>query len=287
MSTRFTAGVRYMIAAAFMFSLMSLFVKLAGQRLPSQEIVLVRSIVTLVFSYAGVRLAGAPLWGNDKKWLILRGLAGFAALSCFYYALTRLPLADANVIQYTNPAFTAVLAAVFLRERVGWMEMAGMFLSLAGVAMIARPSFLFGGFAGSIDVVAVGVGLTGALLAASAYVIVRKLRTTENPYVIIFYFPLISTFGSVPTALPVAVWPTPAEWLMLVVGVGLTAQLGQIFMTKGLHLERAGRATAISYLQVLFAAILGIVVFGEYPDVLTLGGALLVVVGTLLASYRP
>lgn len=273
-----------MIAAAFMFSVMSLFVKLAGQRLPSQEIVLVRSIVTLIFSYLGVRLVRKSLWGHNKRWLIMRGLTGFAALSCFYYALTKLPLADANVIQYMNPAFTALLAAAFLRESIGLKEVSGTLVSLSGVALIARPSFLFGTHAAPLDLVAVGIGVIGAFLAASAYVIVRKLRETEHPLVIVFYFPLISTIGSLPIALPDAIWPTPLEWIMLVAGVGLSAQFGQIFMTKGLHLERAGRATAISYLQVLFAAVWGILFFREIPDMMTITGALLVIAGTILST---
>lgn len=274
-----------MAAAAFFFSLMSLFVKLAGQRLPSQEIVFVRSVVTLLFSYLAVRWLGISPWGRDRRWLLLRGLTGFAALSCFYYALTKLPLADATVIQYTNPAFTALLAALMLREAIGWAEGLGTLVSLAGVALIARPAFLFGSSAASIDLAAAAIALLGALLAAAAYVIVRKLRSTEHPLVIVFYFPLVSSLGSLPTAALTGLeWPTPVEWLMLVFGVGVSAQLGQIFMTKGLHLERAGRATAFSYLQVVFAALWGLLVFGELPDALGITGALLVVAGTLMAT---
>lgn len=273
-----------MVLAAFMFSIMSMFVKLAGQRLPSQEIVLVRSIVTLIYSYAALRLFGISPWGHDKRWLIVRGTLGFAALSCFFYALTKLPLADATVIQYTNPALTALLAAVFLKETIGWTRVAGTLLSLFGVAVIARPSFLFGAASSSLDLTAVGVALLGAILSAAAYVVVRMLRRSESPLVIVFYFPLISTIGSVPTAFPGAVWPTWTEWIMLIAGIGIAAQAGQIFMTKGLHLEQAGRATAVSYLQVVFAAVWGMLVFSEIPDSMTIGGAVLVVAGTLVAT---
>ena len=86
-----------MLAAAFFFSLMSLQVKLAGQRLHSSEIVFVRSLLSLVFTYVLLKRARVPLWGHRKGPLVLRGLFGFIALSCFFFALTRLPLADATV----------------------------------------------------------------------------------------------------------------------------------------------------------------------------------------------
>ena len=81
------AGVRFMLASAFFFSLMSLLVKVAGRGLPSQEIVLVRGVVTLVLSYWMVKRARIYPWGNRRWILVLRGLLGFAALSCFYFAL--------------------------------------------------------------------------------------------------------------------------------------------------------------------------------------------------------
>ncbi len=279
-----STGLRYMVGAAFFFSIMSLFVKLVGQRLPSQEIVLVRSAVTLFYSYLVVRWAGLSLWGRNKRGLLLRGFFGFLALSCFFFALTKLPLADATVIHYTNPVFTAVIAAFVLDEAVGRGEIAGALLSLGGVALIAQPSFLFGG-GGALPLLYVGVALLGAILASVAYVMVRKLRATEHPLVIVFYFPLVATLGSVPTALPTAVWPTPLEWVILIVGVGGTAQIAQIFLTKGLHAERAGRAMSISYLQIVFAAIWGMLFFQEYPDLLSIAGALLVVGGTLVVAY--
>ena len=278
-------GLRYMIGAAFAFSLMSLFVKMVGQRLPSQQIVLVRSVVTLIYSIALLQWAGQPFWGNNKPLLILRGLFGFAALSCFFFALTKLPLADATVIHYTNPVFTALLAAAFLGESLSRTDMAGGLLSLAGITLVAQPSFLFGG-SSELPLLYVGIAVLGALLSAGAYVTVRRLRKTEHPLVIIFYFPLVTLAASAPTALPSAVWPTPLEWLILIVGVGVTAQVGQLLLTQGLHEERAGRAMSMSYLQIVFAALWGLFFFDEYPDAVSLAGALLVVGGTYLVARQ-
>src|SRR5690606_37022932 len=125
-------------------SLMSLFVKVAGRRLPSQEVVLVRAVISLALTLAALRRAGIRPWGNSRRLLWLRGGLGFAALSCFYYSIARLPLADATVIQFTNPIFAALLAAWFLKEPVRIPEAMCVLVSMAGVLLVARPAFLFG-----------------------------------------------------------------------------------------------------------------------------------------------
>lgn len=279
--SRLSGGLVYMVGAALFFSMMSAFVKTLGGHLPSQEIVLVRSAVTLVYSYLLVRWAGKALWGTNRKLLVLRGALGLCGVSCFFWALTVLPLADATVLHYTNPVLTALLAALFLGESLGTSEVGGALLSLAGVVLIAQPSFLFGTGA-SLDLAYVGIALAGALFSSSAYVTVRKLRETEHPLVIVFYFPLVATIGSVPlTAAADPAWPSLLEWVILVLGVAAAAQIAQVLLTNGLHRERAGRAMSMTYLQIVFAAVWGMLFFGEYPDLLSIAGAALVIGGTV------
>lgn len=279
-------GLLMMIGAAFFFSLMSAFVKSLGGALPSQEIVLVRSAVTLGYSYALVRWAGKAPWGTNRKLLLLRGLFGLGGVSCFFWALTALPLADATVLHYTNPVITALLAALVLGETLGRAEIGGALLSLGGVALIAQPSFLFGEIGGAgLNLAYVGVALGGAFFSSCAYVTVRKLRATEDPLVIVLYFPLVATLGSIPlTATAQPAWPTLWEWGVLILGVGVTAQVAQVLLTNGLHAERAGRAMSMTYLQIVFAAVWGALFFGEVPDLWSVAGAALVVGGTLLVA---
>lgn len=278
-------GVRYMVASAFFFSVMSLGVKLVGQRIPSQEVVLVRGVLNAAFTYGLLRRAGVPALGNRPSVLILRGLFGFLALSCLYYGFVHLPLADATVLQYTNPVWTALLAAWLLRERVESGEAGVMVASLAGVVLIARPGFIFGGDAARLDLLAVGVVLLGSILSAAAYVTVRQLARTEDPLVIVFYFTLVAMVGSLPGTIAAAVWPTPLEWGFLLL-VGVCAQAGQVFLTRGLQLEPAGRATAIGYLQVVFAAVWGAIFFAEVPDGWVITGAAVILGSTLILARR-
>jgi len=270
-----------MVAAAFFFSLMSLIVKRLGVRIPTAEIVFARSLVMLVASWVMLHRSGVRPWGRRRRLLVLRALSGFAALFCFFYAVTRLPLADVTVLHFTNPVFTAIIAAVALGEAMGRREVGGLVLSLAGVVMIARPTFLFGAVEGSLDPLVVSVALMGAVCSSVAYVTIRKLRETDDPLVVVFYFPLVSTPLSVPLMVGHMVWPTPVEWVLLSL-VGLVTFVAQVCLTNGLHRERAGRAMSISYVQVVFAALWGLLAFGETPGLLGVAGAALVFAGTLV-----
>lgn len=283
-ASRIPPGMRYMAAGALFFSVMSLLVKVAGERLPSQQVVMARAGVTLALSWWAVRRAGVSPWGNRRGLLVVRGVVGFAALSAFYHSVVHLPLADATVIQYTNPVWAVLFAVPFLGERLRGRELLAMAVSLVGVVVVMRPGFLFGAGA-ALPPLTVGIGLGGAVFSAAAYVTVRKLGATEHPAVIVFYFALVSTVGSVPMALPGALWPTPMEWLVLL-GVGIFTQMGQVAITHGLRLERAGRATATGYLQIVFAATWGTLFFAERPDLATMLGAALIVASTLALARR-
>jgi drug/metabolite transporter (DMT)-like permease len=276
-------GFLYMVESALAFTVMGVFAKLAGQRLPVVEIVFARGLVSLVLSVTALRRSGVSPWGRNRPRLVVRGLIGASGLGCVFYALKFLPLAEATVIQYLHPVFTAVLAAVLLRERAGAGILLSLALGIAGVLLVARPAFLFGGFsAAELPPFALLAALGGAFLSACAYVAVRHLSATEHPVVIVFYFALVATFASLPFAATAAVLPRGLEWGMLA-GVGVAAQAGQVALTHGLRLEPATRATALSYLQVVFAAIAGALVFGDRPGVFTVAGALLILAGSLVA----
>jgi drug/metabolite transporter (DMT)-like permease len=163
--------------------------------------------------------------------------------------------------------------------------LSGLVLSLFGVALVAQPSFLFGSGARNLDLFAVIVALCASVLSSLAYTTVRKLRETDHHLVVVFYFTLVSAPASVPLLIGHWVWPTPVEWCVLL-GVGIVTQIAQICLTKGLHRERAGRAMSISYIQVLFAATWGGVVFGELPNLIGIGGAVLIFGGMLLVARR-
>jgi len=283
---RLTPGIRHMLMGTLFFSAMSVFAKLAGDRLPTMELVLARVVVTLVMCWWALRRLPISPWGNDKKLLLLRGFAGFMGLSCYFYAINHLPLADATVIQFCNPMLAALLAVFALGEPLRGADVVATLLSMVGVVLVAQPTFLFSSGA-ALDPVAVVIGMVGAVFSAVAYVVIRRLGATEHHMVVVFYFPLVTGPASLPLlAAEGIVVPQGVEWLLLL-GIGVAAQLGQIEITQGFKLETAGRASAVTYIQIVLAYTWGILLFGEYPNMLSVLGAVLVVLGVFSVTRRP
>ena len=270
-----------MVASALSFSLMGVCVKQVGGRIPVAEVVFARAIVSVALSWWLLHRAGIPAWGKRRWLLIWRGAIGTAALVCVYAALAALPLAAATVLQYLYPPFTALLAWLMLGEPIGKRVLAAMALGWLGVLLVAQPAGLLQGGA-TMALVPVLIAIAGALFTAFAYVSVRSLGTSEHPLVIVFYFPLVALPLSLPLVALNPVLPTPAELLWLI-GVGVFTQLGQVYLTRSLTALPAARATAISYVQVLFAGGWGWLLFGESIDSWTIAGAGLVLAATLVS----
>lgn len=271
-------GIPRLVGAAFFFSVMSVLVKKAGAVLPVEMLVLARGVVTLVLSYALLRHQGISPWGVDRKRLLLRGLFGTGGLVCFFFAVTQLPLAEVTVIHYLNPIFTALLAALVLKEAMGAALVGALVAAVAGTILVSKPTFLFGGVV-TLPAVGVAAALGGALFSACAYVTVRRVVRTDHPHVVVFYFPVVAVPLTMPFAVARWVWPSATGWLLLL-GIGVVTQIAQVLLTQGLKLVPAGRGTAVGYIQIVFAAIWGMILFGETPSWTTGLGAALIVIST-------
>lgn len=265
----FSRGIADMLLAAFFFSLMAVFVKAAGNRIPWQEIVLFRSLIVFAITAYWIRRKGLPLIGNNRPLLFLRGFFGFVGLSAFYFTLTHIPIADSVLLQYTSPLFTTLLAMVILKEPTPARQWGYFLLAFLGIGLIIRPGF-------HLTFLPAVVGLVGAAGAGVAYNLVRKLRETDHPLHIILSLPAVSIIFSLPMVLANFVMPSGWEWPMLL-GVGISTQIAQFFLTRGLHRETAARATNVTYINVVFSAIWGLILWNEIPDWRSIVGAVLIV----------
>jgi len=275
-----------MILSALGFALMAACVKKASVNgIPVLQIVVFRALISLALSYWDVRRKAIPLFGFNKPLLIARGLVGSFALTCVYYSVTQMPLADATVLQYLHPMFTALLAVWFLKEAIHPSLIASIGLSFIGLLMIARPSWLFADAGSATPEFAIFAAIVGSFASAVAYVLVRKLSQSEDPSVIIFYFPLVTLPLSLLFIGNNFVVPN-METLGILLLVGLFTQVGQLGLTKAMQTEPAGRATAFSYLQVVFAAGLGWIFFSEVPTVWVWCGAASIMVGAMVNMWR-
>ncbi len=281
------SGAHFMLASAVAFTGMTAAAKVVGARLPVFEVVFVRAALSVLATLWLLRRARVPALGSRRPLLFLRGVFGFFGVSCSFYAVIHLPLAEATLLQFTHPLFTVALAALVLGERIERGVLLGVPLAVLGVLAVVRPAALFGGVSAPLDPVAAGVALAGAFFAADAYVSVRHLaRTGEHPLAIVLSFPLVTVVIALPLLLRDFVWPRGAEWLWLL-ATGAFAQVGQMCLTRGIQLLPASRATVFSYTQIVFAAGAGALLFGERPDAWTLAGGALVLGGAWLASRAP
>jgi drug/metabolite transporter (DMT)-like permease len=279
-----SSGAGFMVAAAAGFACMSAAAKLAGARLPLFEVVFARAAFSVIATIALLRHARVPMLGTRRPLLFLRGLFGFAGLTCSFYSLIHLPLAEATLLQFTHPLFTLALAAWVLGEQIERGVLIGAPIAVLGLIAVVRPASLFGGAAAELDPIATAVALAGAFFAADAYVTVRHLtRTGEHPLAIVLSFPFVTTILAAPLALGDFVWPTAVEWGYLC-AAGIGAQIGQMALTRGIQILPASRATIFSYTQVVFASLLGALLFGEQPDAWTALGGALVLLGAFLAG---
>jgi drug/metabolite transporter (DMT)-like permease len=226
------------------------------------------------------------MWGTRKGLLLSRGLAGTFALVCVYYALVNIPYAEATMLQYLNPMFTAILAIIFLGERVQRSTLACIILSFIGLLIIVRPDFLFGQISADYSLLAIVAAIFGAFGSGVAYVLVRKLSVTEDPSVIIIYFPLVALPLSIILLGNDFVMPQGMTWIWLLL-VGIFTQVGQIGLTKAMQTETASNATSFAYTQVVFAVLLGWLIFSELPSVWTfIGGGLIILGAFVNIAYR-
>jgi len=277
-------GVRYMLMSAFAFALMSSCVKLVSTYgIPVFEIVAARAVVSLIISYADIKRKRISVWGNNKKLLIARGVAGSLALICVYFAVATLPLAEATILQYLHPVFTALLALVFLRERIQLSTIICIVFCIVGLLVMVSPGLTFDSTA-ALPLLSVTAALLGALGSAIAYVIVKRLSSSEDSSVIIFYFPLIALPLSVLFLGNDFVMPD-TEALLLLLFVGISTQVGQIGLTKAMQTEVASKATAYSYVQVVFSIILGWLFFSEIPSIWTWAGGTLIIIGAFINVF--
>ncbi|MDA0651642.1 MAG: DMT family transporter [Proteobacteria bacterium] len=272
-----------MFISAFAFALMSALVKEASLLgIPLLQIIFIRAVISVILSLADIRRVRAHPLGH-RRWLLLaRGVTGFIALTSVFFAIIHLPIAAATMLHYMHPVFTALLAFIFLMERPTPATLICIALSLTGLGFMVAPLWLSDGST-NLAFWPVMAGLGGALGSGIAYTLVRKLVATEHPSVIVLYFPLVCIPGTLLLGATDFIWPDAMGWSVLV-GVGCFTQLGQLTLTKAMQRDSASRATSLSYIQIVFAALLGWLFFAEVPAVATLWGGALILLGAMVSA---
>ena len=275
----------WMLVAGFLFSCMGALVKLGSTYFSSTELVFYRSIIgfLIICVIVGVkRLPISTLHWKNHCW---RGLSGLGSLLMFFYCITKLPLATAVTLSYTSPLFLTLFTTIMLKEHFHWLLAVAVTIGFAGVILLLHPSIQEDQWIGGL------IGLASGFLAAVAYLNIKFLGNLGEPdWRVVFYFTLISTIIT-------SIWMmfdtfhpiTPFNFLLLL-GIGITATLAQLALTRAYHTGRVLVVGTLAYSTVLFACVWGILIWGEVLSFLSLIGIGCIVAGGLLSlktSIRP
>ena len=235
-------GILYMLGASLAFSFMQLCVKYLPH-FPAVELVFFRSLVSISICLIMMKQLNLHPLGNNRKVLLMRGVFGTIALTMFFYTIQYIPLASAVTIQYLSPIFTALFAAIYLKEKMKIKQWLYFGMSFAGVALLK-------GFDERVSITFMLIGIISAIFSGMAYTCIRQLKDTEHPIVVVFYFPLVAT--PIMGVLTYFQWVQPigSDWLLLLM-MGVFTQIAQILMTKGLQSAVINKIISVKYLSLI------------------------------------
>ena len=247
-------GIRYMLIASFFFALMNVSVKYLPH-IPAVEIAFFRALVSLALSVLILKQLRIPMLGNRPVSLLMRGFFGAGALILYFITLQHMPLASAVTIQFLSPIFTTVLGLYLVKEKVYTLQWLFFVMAFAGVLLIQ-------GFDARVTPFYLMLGIGSAFFSGLAYNTIRKIKDSEHPLVIVFYFPLVTV--------PIAgfimmwdfVWPSGWDWAILFL-IGLFTQVAQYYMTRAYQSDEISKVASIKYVGIIYALIFGYFLFGE------------------------
>lgn len=273
-------GVAYVIMAAFFFSLMTVFVHMSGD-LPTMQKTLFRNLVAAVLAWGMLFAKHEPvrIRRSDLPDFLLRSICGTLGMICNFYAIDRLNISDANMLNKLSPFFAMLMSIFILKEKVTKKEWAIVAVAFTGALFVIRPGFDMG--AGSAF-----IGMLGGLGAGIAYTFVRKLgkKGVQGPVVVMF-FSTFSTLFCLPFFI-VGYQPMSGRQLFCLCASGVMAAGGQLSITAAYTYAPAKEISVYDYTQVLFAAVWGFLFFGQQPDVFSVIGYIIIIGAAVYRSLQ-
>lgn len=238
------------------------------------QLVFFRSVVSIVISYGQIKRLKLPLFGVNKKILLLRGLSGTIALFLFFELIKNVNLSTAVTLQYLSPIFTSLIAIWLLKEKIIKWQWLSLIVCFIGVAFLQKGDIYLDNFY-------IALGILSAALSGLAYNCIRISRTTDHPIHSVFYFPLVAIPISLIFSIPHWVNPNFHQILLLLL-LGLLTQIAQVFMSKALQMDTAAKVSIYHYLGSIFAVIIGIFLFDEIPNWKMIMGILIIITSLIL-----
>ena len=274
------AAIAWMILAGLCFSATGVFVKLSGGLLIVWTVIFGRSAVIAMLTFILSKIQNKSLSFEDPKWLLARCISGLSAMACYFYAIPLISLTTAVVLQWTSPLFVALFSGYLIKEKVSPFLFLCIGVAFTGTILIISPSFK------AIEINALYALISG-ILSAIAYLSIRQLRSTATSESVVFWFAIFCVIFSLPFSVKELLTISTYE-IQVLIGVGITAGIGQIGMTKAYHAAKAAYIGAFSYSTVVVSWIYGFFIFNEILSIWDMVGTFLIVgSGIFLATTSP
>lgn len=269
-------GVFFLILSAFFFSLMSLFVRLSGD-LPTFQKAFFRNIIaTIAATVVLARSKSFKMKKGSLPTLLLRSVTGAVGVICNFYAIDKMNISDASILNKLAPFFTVIFSVVILKEEATWKDWLFVGIAFIGAVFVVKPSADIAKSAPAL------IGVLGGLGAGMAYTYVRKLgQQGERKAYIVFFFSLFSTIVMLP--MMIAQYEAMELWQVLVLlAAGCMAAGAQFSLTAAYAYAPAKEISVYDYTQVLFTALWGAVFLGQFPDEISIIGYVIIITAAVL-----
>ena len=271
-------GILFILLAAFFFSAMSVFVRLAGD-VPTMQKAFFRNIVAAVVAVIILLRSGKEISLPKKSLptLLMRSIFGTIGILANFWAVDHLGIADANMLNKLSPFFAILMSIFILGEKPNRIEWISVVLAFIGAAFVAKPS------SGIVSLPAL-IGILGGFTAGTAYTYVRRagLQGVRGPIVVAF-FSTFSTLVLLPNLL-MNFAPMSAGQFIFLLLAGCSAAGGQLSITAAYQHAPARDISVFDYSQVVYAAVFGLLLFGEVPDVCSIIGYV-IIIGTAFSKW--
>lgn len=272
-------GMLSIMAAAFFFAAMNVFVKLSGD-LPAPQKSFFRNLIAMIFAFMILMRSGEKLSYRKKNlpMLLMRSIFGTIGILCNFYAVDHLLVSDASMLNKLSPFFVIIFSALFLKEKANTVQKISVVIAFIGALFVVKPSMDVFQNINSL------IGVMGGLGAGIAYTCVRQLgKQGVKGARVVFFFSSFSCLVLVPYLL-VDYHPMTMQQLLCLVGAGLMAAGGQFSITAAYNFAPAKEISVFDYTQVVFAAILGFFFLGQIPDLYSVIGYV-IIIGVAVWSF--
>lgn len=264
-------GILYIIMAGLFFALMTFFVRMAGN-LPTMQKAFFRNAVAAVAALLLLARSEEGFKIKKSSWrdLFLRSFFGTMGLICNFYAVDRLAIADANILNKLSPFFAIIMSYFILKEKANKTEWLCVVVAFIGALFVVKPSM-------DMQFVNAMIGMLGGFGAGVAYTFVRKLgKAGERGPVIVMCFSVFSCIVTAPFLI-IGAKPMSLYQIVMLLLAGAAATGGQLSITKAYTKAPAKEISVFDYSQVVFAAALGLIFLGQIPDLMSIIGYVIII----------